>query len=63
MEQKTNELKGVISTLELAKTQIISSQTPPRDPVWDAMMVSEAACRIDDAISALKSIIKKGGLQ
>lgn len=58
---KENELKGVISTLELAKTQIISSQTPPRDPVWDAMMVSEAACRIDDAISALKSIIGEGG--
>lgn len=61
MEQKTNKLNGVISTLELAKTQIISSQTPPRDPVWDAMMVSEAACRIDDAISALKSIIGEGG--
>lgn len=58
---KENDLKGVVSTLELAKTQIISSQTPPRDPVWDAMMVSEAACRIDDAISALKSIIEKGG--
>lgn len=58
---KENELKGVISTLELAKTQIISSQTPPRDPVWDTMMVSEAACRIDDAISALKSIIGEGG--
>jgi hypothetical protein len=61
MEQTTNQIKGVISTLELAKTQIISSQTPPRDPVWDAMMVSEAACRIDDAISSLKSIIEEGG--
>lgn len=58
---KEKENKGVISTLELAKTQIISSQTPPRDPVWDVMMVSEAACRIDDAISALKSIIGEGG--
>lgn len=60
---KENQLKGVISTLELAKTQIISSQTPPHDPVWDAMMVSEAACRIDDAISALKSIIEEGGAE
>lgn len=60
---KEKELKGVISTLELAKTQIISSQTPPHNPVWDAMMVSEATRRIDDAISALKSIIGEGGLR
>lgn len=58
---KEKELKGVISTLELAKTHIISSLTPPRDLVWDVTRVRDAARCINDAISALKSIIEKGG--
>lgn len=58
---RQNFIFKVLSTLRVVESSLSSAMMPPKDHMWDYMMIRSAKCYVERLIRDFQRISEKGG--